>query len=163
VVDLSPAKILVVLVVALVVLGPDRLPRVARQAGRLVGDLRKLREGLNAEVREAFGDPGALSNLPSLSNLPAQGRAWVNSVTGGSASSAPAPTAPPAPPVRPGGPPDTAPGGSPPAAAPPRLTSGEGPGVGPAPSTERRGGEVSPGEGPDGRPHGDGGFDPRFN
>ena len=32
---LSPAKVLVVVVVALVVLGPDTLPRVARQVGAL--------------------------------------------------------------------------------------------------------------------------------
>ena len=34
---LSPAKLLVILVVALVVLGPDKLPRVAKQIGATVG------------------------------------------------------------------------------------------------------------------------------
>ena len=39
---LSPAKLLVILVVALVVLGPDKLPRVAKQiGGDLWGDFRK--------------------------------------------------------------------------------------------------------------------------
>ncbi len=52
--SLSPAKILVILVVALVVLGPDKLPGVARQLGALWGDLRRLRTRLESEVRGVF-------------------------------------------------------------------------------------------------------------
>jgi sec-independent protein translocase protein TatB len=107
VVDLSPAKILVVLVVALVVLGPDKLPRMARQAGRLAKDFRKFRESVNSEVREAFGDPDTLSdlqNLSSLSNLPARGRAWVTSIATEPTSSTPAP--PSTPPATAPAPPD---------------------------------------------------------
>jgi sec-independent protein translocase protein TatB len=55
--DLSAAKILVVLVVALLVLGPDKLPRAARQAGRLASDFRRFRDSLHSEVRQAFGEP----------------------------------------------------------------------------------------------------------
>jgi sec-independent protein translocase protein TatB len=51
---LSPAKLLVILVVALVVLGPDKLPRVAKQIGGLWGDFRKFRERLEADVRGTF-------------------------------------------------------------------------------------------------------------
>lgn len=54
--SLSPAKILVILVVALVVLGPEKLPGVARQMGALWGDLRKLRSRLESEVRGVFPD-----------------------------------------------------------------------------------------------------------
>jgi len=53
---LSPAKLLVILVVALVVLGPDKLPKVARQVGALWGDFRKFRERLESEVRGTFPD-----------------------------------------------------------------------------------------------------------
>jgi sec-independent protein translocase protein TatB len=74
-VDLNVTKILLVLVVALLVLGPDNLPRAARQAAGLLNDLRRFRESFNAEVREAFGDPAAISSLP------ARGRAWAKSVT----------------------------------------------------------------------------------
>jgi Sec-independent protein translocase protein TatA len=74
-VDLNVTKILVVLVVALLVLGPDKLPRVARQAAGLLNDVRRFRESFNAEVREAFGDPAAISALPT------RGRAWAKSVT----------------------------------------------------------------------------------
>lgn len=52
--SLSPAKILVVLVIALIVLGPDKLPDVARQVGAMWGDLRKWRARLESEVRGTF-------------------------------------------------------------------------------------------------------------
>ena len=43
-------ELLLVLVVALLVLGPERLPRVARDVGRVVGDLRRTSD----EFREEF-------------------------------------------------------------------------------------------------------------
>ncbi len=60
---LSPAKLLVILVVALVVLGPDKLPKVARQIGSLWGDFRKFRARLETEVRGNFPD------LPSTETI----------------------------------------------------------------------------------------------
>ena len=54
--SLSPAKILVVVVVALIVLGPDKLPGVARQLGQAWGDLRRFRARLESDVRGAFPD-----------------------------------------------------------------------------------------------------------
>ncbi|MBO0715175.1 MAG: twin-arginine translocase TatA/TatE family subunit, partial [Acidimicrobiales bacterium] len=69
--DLNFTKILVVLVVALLVLGPDKLPKAARQAAGFYNDLRRFRESFNEEVREAFGDLGTLSTLPS------QGKKWA--------------------------------------------------------------------------------------
>jgi TatA/E family protein of Tat protein translocase len=53
---LSPAKILVILVVALLVLGPDKLPKVAKQIGGLWGDFRRFRERLETDVRGSFPD-----------------------------------------------------------------------------------------------------------
>ena len=60
---LSPAKILVILVVALVVLGPDKLPKVAKQIGGLWGDFRKFRARLETDVRGSFPD------LPSTDKI----------------------------------------------------------------------------------------------
>jgi len=54
--SLSPAKLLVVLVVALIVLGPEKLPQVARQFGALWADLRKWRAKLETEMRSTFPD-----------------------------------------------------------------------------------------------------------
>ncbi len=60
---LSPAKVLVILVVALIVLGPDKLPKMARQLGALWGDFRKFRQRLESEVRGNFPD------LPSTERI----------------------------------------------------------------------------------------------
>lgn len=56
--DLSPEKIFVVGVVALVVLGPDRLPSAARTLGRWIGQLRSMSSSFQAEVRDALHEPG---------------------------------------------------------------------------------------------------------
>jgi sec-independent protein translocase protein TatB len=54
--SLSPVKLLVVLVIALIVLGPEKLPQVARQVGAAWGDLRRFRTRLESDVRGAFPD-----------------------------------------------------------------------------------------------------------
>jgi sec-independent protein translocase protein TatB len=52
--SLSPAKLLVILIVALLVLGPEKLPQVARQLGAAWHDLRRWRARLESEVRGTF-------------------------------------------------------------------------------------------------------------
>jgi Tat protein translocase TatB subunit len=49
-------EILVVLVIALIVLGPSRLPEAARSLGKAVSEFRRVTSGLQAEVRDTFGD-----------------------------------------------------------------------------------------------------------
>jgi Sec-independent protein translocase protein TatA len=53
---LSPTKLLVVLLVALVVLGPEKLPRAARRIGSIWADLQRLKTGLEAEARQSLPD-----------------------------------------------------------------------------------------------------------
>ncbi|MDE3085202.1 MAG: twin-arginine translocase TatA/TatE family subunit, partial [Acidobacteriota bacterium] len=53
---LSPWKIVVIVVVALLVLGPEKLPSVARQVGGFWGDFRRFRARLEDEVRGVFPD-----------------------------------------------------------------------------------------------------------
>jgi sec-independent protein translocase protein TatB len=60
---LSPAKLLVILVVALVVLGPDKLPKMAKQIGSLWSDFRTFRQRLESDVRGNFPD------LPSTEKI----------------------------------------------------------------------------------------------
>jgi sec-independent protein translocase protein TatB len=60
---LSPAKLLVIVVIGLVVLGPDKLPTVAKQIGGLWGDFRRFRQKLESEVRGNFPD------LPSTDTI----------------------------------------------------------------------------------------------
>ncbi|HEY5026733.1 MAG TPA: twin-arginine translocase TatA/TatE family subunit [Acidimicrobiales bacterium] len=56
--SLSPAKLLVILVIALIVLGPEKLPQMARQIGAAWHDLRQWRARIETEVR------GTFPNLP---------------------------------------------------------------------------------------------------
>jgi len=58
--SLSPAKLLVIVVVALIVLGPEKLPQVARQLGAAWHDLRQWRSRVESEVR------GTFPNLPPV-------------------------------------------------------------------------------------------------
>jgi sec-independent protein translocase protein TatB len=53
--DLSIGKLLVLALIALVLFGPDQLPRMASQAGRALRDLRRLAEGARADLREGLG------------------------------------------------------------------------------------------------------------
>lgn len=52
--SLDPAKVLVILVVALIVLGPERLPRAARQLGAAWRELTRIREQVREEVQSAI-------------------------------------------------------------------------------------------------------------
>src|SRR5438105_2130705 len=54
---IGPEKIILVLVIGLIVLGPDRLPQVARQVGRGYREFRRVTSGLDAEVRQVLHEP----------------------------------------------------------------------------------------------------------
>ena len=54
--SLDPAKLLLIAVVALVVLGPDKLPAAARKISSLMKDLQKMRASLETEARKFTGD-----------------------------------------------------------------------------------------------------------
>jgi sec-independent protein translocase protein TatB len=56
VLNFSPEKLFLVGVIALVVLGPGRLPQAARSLGRLVAELRRMSSNFQEEVRDAMGD-----------------------------------------------------------------------------------------------------------
>ena len=52
--DFSPIKILLIIVVAMVLLGPDKLPEVAQRTGKAWRSLRSLQGKLEAELRDAI-------------------------------------------------------------------------------------------------------------
>lgn len=80
--SIGPAEILVVLVVALIVLGPNRLPDAARSVGKAMAEFRRVSSGMQAEVREAFAES------PPTYPTPAQPS------TGSDATVAPRPSSP---------------------------------------------------------------------
>jgi Sec-independent protein translocase protein TatA len=57
--DISPDKLLVVLILASVVLGPSRLQEVARGLARARNELRRLTSGLDPGAQKLLRDPGA--------------------------------------------------------------------------------------------------------
>lgn len=66
--NLGPGELLVVFLVALIVLGPSKLPEAARQAGKALAELRRLSSGFQDEMREAMREP-----TPTLPPLPEAG------------------------------------------------------------------------------------------
>jgi Sec-independent protein translocase protein TatA len=54
--SLDPAKLLLIAVVALVVLGPDKLPAAAHKVSSLLRDLQRMRASLETEIRKTTGD-----------------------------------------------------------------------------------------------------------
>ena len=61
--NLDPSKLLVIAVVAIIVLGPNRLPHFARQIGNAWRSVSEFRERMESEVR------GSIPELPSTSDL----------------------------------------------------------------------------------------------
>jgi sec-independent protein translocase protein TatB len=55
--NLGAEKILVIFFIALLVVGPDKLPDLARKAGRALGDLRRMSGGFQDELRRALDEP----------------------------------------------------------------------------------------------------------
>jgi sec-independent protein translocase protein TatB len=66
VLNLDPAKLLVILVIALVVLGPERLPAVARQMAAVLKELNRVRDQVRDEVKSALPDV----DLPKIPRIP---------------------------------------------------------------------------------------------
>jgi sec-independent protein translocase protein TatA len=54
--SLGPAEILVVLVVALVLFGPKKLPEVSRQVGGALRELRKIQDTVQSEMRSVIDE-----------------------------------------------------------------------------------------------------------
>lgn len=53
--DLSISKLLILAVIALIIFGPNELPKIASQAGRALRDLRKIADGAKNDLREGLG------------------------------------------------------------------------------------------------------------
>ncbi len=54
--DINPGELLILLAVAVVVVGPERLPKYAAELGRLVRDVRSFARQAREQVRSEMGD-----------------------------------------------------------------------------------------------------------
>jgi sec-independent protein translocase protein TatB len=59
--NLTGSEIIFLLLAGLVVLGPERLPGVIRSVGRVYGEVRKMAQGIESEIKDTFSEP--LSDL----------------------------------------------------------------------------------------------------
>lgn len=89
--NLGFAEVLVVVVVALIVFGPDRLPELARNAARLIARFRAEATKSVEELKRAADLQGLDEDLRSIQREVRQLRASVNdAVTGKPSSTTPA-------------------------------------------------------------------------
>ena len=72
--NVGGGEVLVTLLVALLVLGPDKLPEAARNAGKMMRQVKQLSSGFQQEIREALDDSPSSqppSGVPGTSSGPA--------------------------------------------------------------------------------------------
>lgn len=119
--NVGGGEVLVILLLAIIVLGPDKLPNAAKQAGKYLSEFRRISNGFQQELKDAMDlnplntkpQSGTMTDAgPTLPPLPITPDAAVSGATGSngdrsevapaSASPAvPAPTAEPSPPTAP--------------------------------------------------------------
>jgi sec-independent protein translocase protein TatB len=78
---IGTGELLLLLVIALFVLGPERMPRMARDIGRVVGDLRRTSDELREEFMSAdkilSGTADSAAVRPTTPSTPATSEATV--------------------------------------------------------------------------------------
>ena len=67
---MSPLKILVIVVVILLLLGPDKLPETAHRLGLAWRSIKKLQEKVETEVRDAIPDLPSTSDIARMARSP---------------------------------------------------------------------------------------------
>lgn len=60
--SLGPAEILVVLVIALLVFGPNKMPDIARQVGKGMREFKRVQQHLKSELRDVVSEFDAPSS-----------------------------------------------------------------------------------------------------
>jgi sec-independent protein translocase protein TatB len=55
--NIGGGEFLIIFLVALVVLGPTKLPEAARQFGKVLGEFRRISSGFQREMQDAMNDP----------------------------------------------------------------------------------------------------------
>jgi Tat protein translocase TatB subunit len=64
--NIGGGEILLILLLALIVLGPDKLPEFARKVGKVSSELRRMSQGFQNEMRQAMD----LDDTPKTSSGP---------------------------------------------------------------------------------------------
>lgn len=69
--NITGGEIIILLLLALIVLGPDKLPDFVRKAGRFYGEVKKMTGGFQSEFRSAIDEP--LREMRDTANI---ARTW---------------------------------------------------------------------------------------
>jgi len=83
--DLSISKLLILAVIALIIFGPNELPKIAGQAGRALRDLRKIAEGAKNDLREGLGPEFADFEIEDLNPKRFVQKHFLDDINGDSA------------------------------------------------------------------------------
>jgi sec-independent protein translocase protein TatB len=107
--SLGGGELIAILVIALIVLGPEKLPDAIRKFGNIYGEVRRMSHGFQSELRDAFDEPlrelrGTAQMMQDAVNDPVQSITnQVNAPVAGGASvpptEAPATASEPVPPA----------------------------------------------------------------
>lgn len=62
--NIGGGEFLVIALIALIVLGPQRLPEAARQVGKAMGELRRMSSGFQSELKGALEEADRVTKLP---------------------------------------------------------------------------------------------------
>jgi sec-independent protein translocase protein TatA len=68
--SLGPAEILVILVVALLVFGPNKMPEIARQVGKGFREFKRVQQHLKSELRDVVSEFDTPSAPPTADPVP---------------------------------------------------------------------------------------------
>lgn len=82
--NLDPAKLLVIAVVAVILLGPDRLPQVARQVSAAWRSFQDYRHRMETQVRSALPDLPSSTEIARLARSPSALLNHLSSMSPGS-------------------------------------------------------------------------------
>lgn len=99
--QIGPAEIVVVLLVALLVFGPHKLPEVGRQVGRGLRELRKLQDAVKGEIDQVMHAADVQPPRPVEPTAPLPAPAPIPKGADDGPDTRPAPDRPAAGPTRP--------------------------------------------------------------
>ncbi len=68
--DLSPIKIIVIIAVALLLLGPDKLPEVAEKLGSAWSSLKNIQKKIESEIRDVIPDLPSAGDIARIARNP---------------------------------------------------------------------------------------------
>jgi sec-independent protein translocase protein TatB len=88
--NIGPGELLAIAAVALIVLGPQRLPQALRSVGRVIGELRRISGGFQDELRRAIDESEVIDEPDDFPEVRPPGPAAPAATTTPGAPSAPA-------------------------------------------------------------------------